>query len=501
MKKKQTKKPAFSLDKPPLERKTKLKSVTDPASPLEPLTGPKPSPGPVTQPHQSKNSPSPSRPSRPSGPAPPPSCPAPPAITLDPVQLSLFEDIEKGGLNYFIQGQAGTGKSTFVKYFKSNTKKRYCVVCPTGIAAINIGGTTIHSLFQLPTNDILELTQLKLATRTQSILSRIGVLIIDEVSMVRPDILDAIDLLAKQSRSNSLAFGGLQMILIGDLAQLPPVIGNETKEIFKLKYGFREPYFFDSESYKNGKFNKLEFTNIYRQIDRELMIKLSNIRSNIDVRQTIEYFNETKFTDPKFFDQAVTLTPYRKKAENINNNKLDKIPAPPRTYAATVEGKFDPEKEASSPQWLTLKVGALVMFTRTYDSNCINGTAAFVESLDDDQITVRLVTTNNIVIVQRTVWQKLTYQYDITTKLIEEKVIGSFTQFPLLLCYAMTVHKSQGRTLDKVILEIDRGAFSHGQLYVALSRTRSRADMHLNTPLKISDAITDKRVTDFLKSC
>ncbi|MDR2442379.1 MAG: AAA family ATPase, partial [Deltaproteobacteria bacterium] len=420
-------------------------------------------------------------------------------VTLDKIQQSLFNEIEHGSGNYLIQGQAGTGKSTFIQYFKDNTSKAYCVVCPTGIAAVNVGGATIHSLFRLPISDILDPKQLHLSTKTMEILVRIKVLIVDEVSMVRPDILDAIDRLAKMSRKSQKPFGGLQVILIGDLAQLPPVITKDVREIFETIYGYAAPFFFDAVSFKKGNFKLVEFTTIYRQNDVKLMNNLYNIRTNTSLRGALDYFNSAKFGDQELFDKSITLTPYKKIAEGINKQKLESIDEEPQTYLASFQGQFDPERDVPAPVRLTLKPGALVLFNRSYPPLCQNGTSATVESLEKDLITVKLLNNNIIVEVKPVTWEKLTYEYDPKTNQIAETVIGSYTQFPLQLGYAMTIHKAQGKTLDKAVIDVSRGTFSHGQLYVALSRTRNKNDMHIKTQLEPGNVIIDERVAEFLR--
>jgi ATP-dependent exoDNAse (exonuclease V) alpha subunit len=424
--------------------------------------------------------------------------PGPPPLVLDQIQQQLFDDIENGDENYHIEGQAGTGKSTFIKYFKAYSRKKVCIVSPTNISAVNIGGSTIHSMFRLPLSNILLPKELTLNTRTKSVMKKIDTLIIDEVSMVRPDILDAIDLLAKEARKDSKPFGGLQVVMVGDLCQLPPIIRADVMDIFKNLYGFRSPYIFDSDSYKEAEFYKIILNRIYRQTDKQLMENLNNIRNYTDIKRTISYFNSAKFTDPKLFDTAITLAPYRKVVEILNTKKLNAIPGPQRSYSATVTGSFV-NREAPSPFHLILKVGALVIFTRNFSTEVVNGSSGIIEELGDDYINVKLLNQNKVISVETVTWEQMEYKYDSKTKTIEEKVVGTFTQFPLQLGYALTIHKAQGKTLDKVIINIDRGAFSHGQLYVALSRTRTKSDMHIEPSIAIEDVIIDQRVADFLQ--
>ncbi len=418
---------------------------------------------------------------------------------LDKAQSQLFDLIESSDKNVFVQGQAGTGKSTFINYLKTHSKKNIRLVCPTAIAAINIGGVTIHSLFKLPLSDFFIADQVLKEPRRQlkSVLKKTDLLIIDEVSMVRPDMLDMIDLLCQQAKQNSKPFGGLQMLLIGDLCQLPPVIKSTAYQVFEKAYGYKMPYFFDAKAYKNGAFCKVELTKVYRQQDKTLLENLIKIRQSKDVEKAIEYFNSCKIADENIIMTAMTITPYKSVADNINRWRLSSINAPTRTYQCQTKGVFDNAKDTPAPKSLTLKVGALVIFNKN-GTLWINGTAGIVEKLDNDVISIRLLQTGTLVTVQREEWKSHTYEYDRETGQVKEKETGSFVQFPLQLGYALTIHKAQGKTLDKVIIDIDKGAFAHGQLYVALSRTRKKEDMHLLKRIDESDIITDPRINAFL---
>lgn len=417
---------------------------------------------------------------------------------LDDVQQALFDAIENTNANIFVQGQAGTGKSTFVQYLKARTRKDICIACPTAIAALNIGGVTLHSLFRFPFSDFFILEKLELAQKTKQILQKRDLLIIDEVSMVRPDMLDAIDMLAQQARRNSAPFGGLQVLLIGDLCQLPPVIKSDAKHVFEREYGHKEPYFFDARAYREGNFKKVELTRIYRQSDAELLRHLQVIRSGEDVVESVEYFSTARIRDLDALKTAVTITPYRKAVDDMNASRLDALKTEPRSYVCATEGSFDASKETPAPAVLTLKVGALVIFNRNISPECINGTSGIVTALDSDVISVRLVENDMTVAVKREKWPKYSYEYNRDTGKVEEKEVGAFHQFPLQLGYALTIHKAQGKTLDKVIIDMNRGAFAHGQLYVALSRTRRKADMHILKRVDESDVILDKRVVEML---
>ncbi len=423
---------------------------------------------------------------------------------LDTKQQEIFNLVEKTNQNIFIQGQAGTGKSTFIRYLQNHSKKRMIILCPTAIAAINIGGETIHSMYNLPFSDFFIMKDLlnKKRSKLSMILKRTNILIIDEVSMVRPDMLDAIDMLSKQARDNPHEpFGGLQVILIGDLCQLPPIIKQNVYNIFEDIYGYKNTYFFDSFAYKEGDFTKIELSKVYRQEDPDLITNLINIRQNKDIYNTIQYFNTAKFTDINDTKFALTITPYNAIADSINHQKLSQIQNYEMTYECQTSGSFDNIKDTPSPALLKLRIGALVIFNKNNNQqNYINGTSGIVEDLKEEYIKVRIIKENRVIEVRREEWVNLTYDYDEETGKITEKETGRFIQFPLQLGYALTIHKAQGKTLDKVIIDMGNGAFAHGQTYVALSRTRKKSDMHITRPIKQKDIIQDKRVIEFINN-
>ena len=420
---------------------------------------------------------------------------------LNLVQRKLFDKIEHTHNNIFIQGQAGTGKSTFIKYLKKHSKKRIRLVAPTAIAALNIEGATIHSMFTLPLSDFLIMREVLSSKRRKlkSILKKTDILIIDEVSMVRPDILDAIEALCCQARGNLALFGGLQIILIGDLCQLPPIIKSSATEAFRLEYGTREPYFFDAKSYQKGAFEKIELTEVYRQSDKELLQYLQNLRRDENIAETVDYFNRSETYSPDFMNTAITITPYRAVAEGINRRRLVALETDAKDYEAQLNGSFEKMQDTPSPKTLTLKEGALVVFNKNNYPDYINGTSGIVEKLEDRYIIVRCLQDNKFITVRREEWKSFAYDVNEETGEVTEKETGSFIQFPLQLGYALTIHKAQGKTLDRVIVDIDRGAFAHGQLYVALSRTRKKADMLIKHGLSEDDIIFSERIKSFLR--
>lgn len=419
---------------------------------------------------------------------------------LNLVQRKLFDKIEHTHTNIFIQGQAGTGKSTFIKYLKKHSKKRIRLVAPTAIAALNIEGATIHSMFTLPLSDFIIQREVLSSRRRKlkSILKKTDILVIDEVSMLRPDILDTIEALCCQARGNLSLFGGLQIILIGDLCQLPPIIKHTVVPVFKQEYQTTEPYFFDAKSYQKGGFEKIELNEVYRQVDSELLKYLQNLRKNENIPETISYFNRPEKYPPDFINTAITITPYRQVADSINRQRLDELQTPTKSYEAKLDGSFEKMQDTPSPKNLVLKEGALVVFNKNNYPDYINGTSGIIEKLSDRYIIVRCLQDNKFITVYREEWKSFSYDINEITGDVTEKETGSFIQFPLQLGYALTIHKSQGKTLDRVIIDIDRGAFAHGQLYVALSRTRKKTDMLIKRGLSEDDIIFSSRIKSFL---
>ena len=408
--------------------------------------------------------------------------------------MSAFNCIEHTNSNLLILGPAGTGKSTFVNYLKSASKKRIICACPTAVSALNVGGQTIHSLFQIQPRDFIMPELLKLKAKPRNILNATDVLIIDEISMVAPDLLDAIDILARSARHNNAPFGGIQVVAIGDLFQLPPVITCDAMEYYRAAYEHDNAYFFDSNVYRRADFLRYSFDLIYRQSDVALLENLRRLRDN-DLT-ALEFFNNCKIDDGVRRENAVIITPFRAVAERINASRLAQINAPEITYTGELNGNFS-ERDVPTPMNLTLKVGALVVFVKNGDK-WHNGSMGIVRNMSAREITVELLNhTHDVVSVRPETWQKIEYSRDENDR-IQENEVGSFKQFPLNLGYAMTIHKAQGKTLDAVIVDISRGAFAHGQTYVALSRTRSASDMHIATPLRARDVIFDNRVLEFV---
>lgn len=416
------------------------------------------------------------------------------APILSDTQMTAFNTIERTNSNLLIMGQAGTGKSTFVNYLKSASKKRIICACPTAVSALNIGGQTIHSLFQIQPRDFIMPELLKLKAKPRNILTATDVLIIDEISMVAPDLLDAIDILARMARRNNEPFGGIQVVAIGDLFQLPPVITRAATEYYRNTYEHENAYFFDSNVYRRSNFIRFNFDHVYRQNDGALLENLVRLR-NRDV-DALEFFNGCKIDDPERRSNAVMITPFRDVAERINTMRLNQINAPEYVYTGVLSGNFS-DRDVPAPLNLTLKTGALVVFVKNGDK-WHNGSMGIVRDMTARGITVQLLSdTRETVVVKPEKWEKIEYSRDENDRIVENEV-GAYKQFPLNLGYAMTIHKAQGKTLDAVVIDMARGAFAHGQTYVALSRTRSASDMHIAYPLRPRDVIFDNRVLEFV---
>ncbi len=413
---------------------------------------------------------------------------------LNATQMSAFDAIERTNSNLLILGPAGTGKSTFVNYLKSASSKRIVCACPTAVSALNVGGQTIHSLFQIPPRDFILPELLKLKAKPRNILVATDVLILDEISMVAPDLLDAIDILARYARRNNEPFGGIQVVAIGDLFQLPPVITREANQYYESEYGHPNAYFFDSNVYKRANFIKYNFDFVYRQNDLPLLENLVRLRNGDTGALT--FFNDCKIEDTSRRDNAVLITPFRAVAERINATRLNQINETPVVYNGVLSGNFS-DRDVPAPLALELRVGALVVFVKNGDK-WHNGSMGIVRAMTARDITVQLLSdSHETVTVRPEKWQKIEYARDENDRLVENEV-GSYKQFPLSLGYAMTIHRAQGKTLDAVVIDVSRGCFAHGQTYVALSRTRRASDMHIASPLRERDVIFDKRVLDFI---
>ncbi|MEI7487070.1 MAG: helix-turn-helix domain-containing protein [Chryseobacterium sp.] len=423
---------------------------------------------------------------------------------------NFFDLIEYANRSVFLTGKAGTGKTTFLNDFVKRTKKKHIVVAPTGIAAINAGGVTIHSMFGLPLRTFLPTTDridtslanniadlmphFKYRKDKLKLLREVEVLIIDEVSMLRADVLDMMDFSLRFIRRNSQRFGGVQMLFIGDLYQLPPVVRDE--HILKMFYN--SPFFFDSHAIKEVPLLTIELTKVYRQSDESFLDILNAIRDGDTASIDFEHLNERY--DPTFetgTESYVYLCSHNKMADEINQEKLKEIKVDPTTFEAKLFGEFK-ENQFPNEQFLELKIGAQVMFIRndiSGEKRYFNGKLGEISALDENEIKVVLDGSEREITVKREVWEQKKYFLD-TEKNIKEEVLGSFEQFPIKLAWAVTIHKSQGLTFDKVIIDAGK-SFTAGQVYVALSRCRTLEGIVLKSKITPEVIFKDNRILQF----
>ncbi len=403
--------------------------------------------------------------------------------------------IVKTNNSYLVTGKAGTGKSTLLKYFVGHTKKNVVVVAPTGIAALNVGGQTIHSFFRFPPK-VLDYTDIKRVYN--SIISRIDTIIIDEISMVRADMFDAIDAFMRlNGRDSNKPFGGVQMILFGDLYQLPPVVENEVGAF--LKHIYKSPYFFDAKVMGHFPLEIINLTKVYRQKDASFIELLDKVRLGEIDSATLELINK-KVNSKLVGDDFVTLTPTNKVASAINQDRLNRLAGKLFTYNAKIEGDFNlGVSNLPVDLEISLKKNAKVIFVKN-DSRgrWVNGSLGRIEELGKDFVKVKLDEDNSIVDVTGFDWEKIKYEYDYSTRRIVGKVIGKLNQIPLKLAWALTIHRCQGQTLDRVHIDISSGTWEYGHVYVALSRCRTLEGISLENNIWMNDIKVDFRVSEFL---
>ena len=432
-------------------------------------------------------------------------------ITSNP-QLDLaFDFVQYTNKNIFLTGKAGTGKTTFLHNLKKLSPKRMVVVAPTGVAAINAGGVTIHSFFQLPfgphiPNESLDpksqhTSQFQRFNRDKmKILRSLDLLVIDEISMVRADMLDAIDEVLRRFRNRSKPFGGVQLLMIGDLQQLAPVIKDDEWAILKAYY--ETGFFFSSRALQKTQHVSIELQHIYRQSDEKFIEILNQVRENRLDSEKLHELNSRFIPnfDPKEQEGYITLTTHNAQASTINEQKLGQLKAKSKVFEATTEGEF-PEYLYPNDFKLTLKEGAQVMFVKNDSSReklFYNGKIGKIVGFDDNVILVKCPGDFVEIPVEIVKWENTKYTIDSETKEIKESVIGSFAQYPLKLAWAITIHKSQGLTFEKAIIDAN-AAFAHGQVYVALSRCKTLEGLVLSSPLSIQCIKSDSTVLQFTR--
>lgn len=423
---------------------------------------------------------------------------------------SLFNLAEHTSRSIFLTGKAGTGKTTFLNEFVRKTNKKHIVVAPTGIAAINAGGVTIHSMFGLPLRTFLPTTEridsnvanniadlmhhFRYRKEKLKLLREIEIIIIDEVSMLRADVLDMMDFSLRSVRRNQQKFGGVQMLFIGDLYQLPPVVRDEAV----LKQYYPSPFFFESYALKELPLITLELTTVYRQKDEKFLDILNEIRDGAIGDIDFETLNERYIPDFEPDDEPyVYLTSHNRMADEINVKKLAELKGKSCFYSAEIIGNFN-ENQYPNDEVLELKVGAQIMFLRndaSGESRYFNGKLAEVVELDDKNISVIIDGDDDIYKLKKETWDQKRYSLD-EDKSVKEEVLGSFKQYPIRLAWAVTIHKSQGLTFDRLIIDAGK-SFASGQVYVALSRCRTLEGIVLKSKITPEVIFSDKRVSEF----
>ena len=436
--------------------------------------------------------------------------------TTDNPQLALALDfVRYTNQNIFLTGKAGTGKTTFLHNLKRQSPKRMVVVAPTGVAAINAGGVTIHSFFQISFGPQVPQANPSLSVSNPSgtnaptavkrynkekinIIRSLDLLVIDEISMVRADLLDAIDGVLRRFRDRRKPFGGVQLLMIGDLQQLAPVVKDDEWNLLKNYYD--TCYFFSSRALKQASFIGIELKHIYRQSDEHFIHLLNQIRENRIDESTLQMLNQRYLPNfkPDDHEGYITLTTHNYQSQEINHSKLKELKPKAHFFEANVHGEF-PEYMYPTEIELVLKVGAQVMFVKNDSSaekRYYNGKIGKIIGIDEDSIEVQCKGETEPIVVERDEWQNAKYALNKTTQEIEENVIGTFEQFPLKLAWAITIHKSQGLTFEKAIINA-RQSFAHGQVYVALSRCKSLEGLVLSTPIESHSVKNDGTVVSF----
>ena len=413
----------------------------------------------------------------------------------------ILEALRKGCPAMFVTGSAGTGKSTLINWL-SRELPCCAVLAPTALAASNVNGVTIHSFFNLPPRHIEPEEELKLTARSRAAIENIRFLIIDEVSMVLPNIVDAMNAILVRLKKNNSPFGGIQVVFLGDLLQLPPIVSSKEEAVY-YTHNYKSQFFFAAKIFNKLDVFPVQLTKTYRQSDQQFVDILTRIRLNRNHKESVAKINRECFRDKVqvLKTDDVTLVPTNASARTINERELGKLNGAAVSIEAIITGNVPLNKwNISVPSVLRLKVGAKVIFMKNKKPFWINGDLGIVTDILDNSIQVRKLASDNIVSVDKEIWEKFNYEYNYSTKTLNHNVVASFEQFPLSLGWAITIHKSQGMTLDEVTIDLGAGAFSPGQTYVALSRARSIEGITLIKPISMTDVHADQTAIKFYQS-
>ena len=420
-------------------------------------------------------------------------------VALSSQQSEVLERIENSSDHVFITGRAGTGKTTLLQAFVENTAKVVAVSAPTGVAALAVGGQTIHSLLRLPLGIIGSRELGFIPKESLAVLANLDALVIDEVSMVSADVLDALDKRLRQAkRKRNTPFGGIQLIMFGDPYQLAPVVSGQAEKAYYQDH-YRSPWFFDAKVWRETEMSVKELDTIHRQADSEFRAVLNALREGRMEAEMGRMLNEQGLRQPEE-PELITLATTNQAVTRINSAALEGLPGKAKIAHADIEGDFGSTAAYPADDELVLKPGAKVMFLRndtqgTDGPRFVNGTLGTVVRITDSVI---VDVEGESILVEPVTWEKVKYEYSPTTKVLSQDVVAEFTQFPLRLAWAVTIHKAQGKTLDAAVIDLGSRAFAPGQTYVAFSRLTSLEGLYLKRPLSPADIIVDEHVVRFM---